>query len=231
MTDHDPLLFATLEENLGVSFQNPALLTEALSHASVHEGAEGHDYERLEFLGDRVLGLVIAEALLARHPQAVEGELALRLNALVCRGACVETARAVELGKFIKLAKSEAQAGGRDKDTILADACEALIAALYLDRGYGAARDFILRFWGTRITVMEVAPKDAKSALQEWAQAQGKVLPRYVLKEQNGPDHDPDFVYEVVVEGFTAATGRGRTRRQAEQEAAQALLHREGVWS
>ena len=161
-----------IEERIGFVFARRELLAEALTHASAAEGRRGAiTNERLEFLGDRVLGLVVAEQLSAADPDCAEADLALRLNALVNRSACARAARAVELGAALTLSRAEEASGGRDKDTILADACEALIAALYLEGGLAAARAFVVRAWGAMIAEGASAGRDPKTALQEWAAA------------------------------------------------------------
>ena len=223
-----------LEARLGYSFNDPALLDVATTHASVGEGARNtrtgklRDNERLEFLGDRVLGLVIAEALLARDPNAREGEMAVQLAALVSGRTCARVARTVDLGEALRLAAGETKTGGRDKDTILGGACEAVIAALYLDGGLGAAQDFILRAWVSEIeTADAVGAEHPKTALQNWTAAQGRGLPRYSIIARSGPDHAPRFRVAVNVEGLAPVEAEGASRQAAERAAAQALLARE----
>lgn len=218
-----------LQAALGWRFSAPALLEEALTHASALDGRPPgakplHNYERLEFLGDRVLGLVVAQELFTRFPQMGESGLALQLNALVNRGACARAARRAGLGAHIIVSKAEAQAGGRDKETILADVCEAVIAAIYLDGGYEAARAFITRHWAPEWDAAAQAGQDPKTALQEWAAAKGFAPPRYRTVERSGPDHAPNFIIEVGVDGYGAATGAGGSKRDAERAAARALL-------
>jgi ribonuclease-3 len=214
---------ADLEARLGYTFSNRALIEEALTHSSAGHGRAGAiTNERLEFLGDRVLGLVVSERLFALYPREAEADLAPRLNALVNRGACARAAERAELGGFLKLSRAEAQAGGRTKEAILADACEAVIAALYLDGGIEPARGFILRFWGDEFGAR--AAKDAKTRLQEWAAAQRNEGPLYEVVSRTGPDHAPLFVVEVSVSGYDAARGEGGSKREAEQAAAAALL-------
>jgi len=189
------------------------------------------DYERLEFLGDRVLGLAIAEYLLQAFPAASEGDLARRFNGLVRKETCAAVAAELDLGPYIHLGDSEAMAGGRRKRTILADACEALLGAAYLDGGWDPAKQLIIEHWSSRLAKVITVPVDAKTALQEWVQGQANTkLPRYVLVSNSGPDHAPEFVYEVQVTGCGPAQGTGPSRRAAEQAAAAALLTREGVW-
>lgn len=208
------------------------MLREALTHASARAGRpNGSDNERLEFLGDRVLGVVIAQFLLETCPTAKEGELARRYNKLVCKDACAAVARQIELGPFIFMSEGEASAGGREKSTILADACEALLGALFCDAGLEAASRFIRDHWGPRLCVSDAAPLDAKTALQEWAQARKLDLPRYVEVSAVGPDHAPSFTAEVRIDGLQPSRGEGPSKRAAEQAAANAMLLREGVWS
>lgn len=219
-----------LAQRLGWRFGDRALLIEALTHASALDGkpagAEGRDYERLEFLGDRVLGLVIADALFRKYPGIGEAGLALQLNALVNRATCARAAQRAALGGDLILSKAEAQAGGANKETILADVCEAVIAALYLDGGMEPARAFILRYWEAEWTQAAEAGQDPKTALQEWAAAIGRAAPRYRVASRSGPDHAPSFVVEVVVDSVGAAQGAGGSKRDAERAAARALLEK-----
>jgi ribonuclease-3 len=220
-----------LETQIHYSFRNKGLLREALTHASARAGRpSGSDNERLEFLGDRVLGLVIAQLLLETCPTAKEGELARRYNKLVCKDACAAIARQIDLGPFIFMSDGEASAGGRDKSTILADACEALLGSLFCDGGLEPAARFIHDHWGPRLRASDAAPLDAKTALQEWAQARKLDLPRYVEISAIGPDHAPNFTSEVRIDGLAPARGEGPSKRTAEQSAASAMLLREGVW-
>ena len=212
---------------LGHRFADPVLLETALTHPSATSPARP-DNQRLEFLGDRVLGLVVAEALLAAFPGEAEGALAPRFNALVRRETLAEIALEIGLGGFLRLGRSEATGGGRRKAAILADALEAVIAALLLDGGMAAARHFILARWQGRIEAPETAPMDAKTRLQEWAQGAGRPLPLYTTTGEQGPAHEPEFEVEVSVEGAAPATGRGGSKRVAEQAAATALLAKVG---
>jgi ribonuclease-3 len=220
--------FAEVEDRLGHCFADPSLLELALTHSSASTRASN---ERLEFLGDRVLGLAVAEKLHHLYPEDTEGALALKLNALVRKEACAAAATAAGLGEHLILANSEANSGGRNKAVILAGACEAVIAALYLDGGMEVARAFIGRYWTEMFGALERDMRDAKTALQEWAQS-GKVkaTPVYHLLQREGPDHAPSFVVEVSVSGQEPASGAGRSKREAEQAAAQALLARLGLW-
>jgi ribonuclease-3 len=206
---------------LGHEFRNPALLVEALTHPSMATGA---DNQRLEFLGDRVLGLVVAEALLAQDLAAREGDLAPRLNALVRRETCAEVAASLDLGAALRMGRSEMLTGGRRKTALLGDAMEAVIAAVYLDAGLEAARAVILRAWGERIARARATGQDAKTMLQEWAQARGLPPPDYRDLERRGPDHAPVFSVEARLEDGRAAEGRAASKRAAQQAAAEALL-------
>ena len=213
---------------LGHRFRNRALLDEALTHSSYRETerTEARDFDRLEFLGDRVLGLVVADMLLARHPEADAGELAQRFNLLVRRDALVEVARAIGLGAQLYMAKSESDSGGRDKPGILADACEAVLGAIYLDAGLEAAADFIERHWGGRIDAGGEAAKDPKTRLQEWTQARDLGQPSYREVAREGPPHEPLFTVAVAVPSVGEAEGRGSSKRTAERHAAEGLLAR-----
>jgi ribonuclease-3 len=213
-----------LSDRLGHEFRDPSLLVRALTHGSRGSG-EG-DNQRLEFLGDRVLGLVMAEALLAADPSADEGRIAPRFNALVRRETCAEVARAVDLGAGLKLGRSEMIGGGRKKEALLADAMEAVIAAVYLDGGLESARAMVLRLWGTRIAAAPEDARDAKSALQEWAQGRGLAPPSYDLVTREGPDHAPRFVIEARLSTGETERAEGATKRAAEHAAAAALLGR-----
>jgi ribonuclease-3 len=220
-----------LETTLGYRFKSRHLLEQALTHASVRSGRSARENnERLEFLGDRVLGLAIAEMLAESHPDDTEGELAKRFNRLVRGQACAAVARRIELGPYLIVSGSEAESGGRDKDTILADAIEALLGAIFLEAGFDTARDVVCRLWTMEHNQLPKVSADAKSALQEWAQGRGLDLPVYVEIERTGPDHCPRFVSEVRLAGRKSARGEGTSKRAAEQAAAAALLAREGVW-
>ena len=212
-----------LSQKLGHSFKDQALLKRALTHASADSIVSN---ERLEFLGDRVLGLIIAEKLHALYPDDPEGALALKFNALARGAACARAAVAAGLAEHVILANSEKSAGGRDKPAILSGVCEAVIAALYLDGGMDVARNFVERYWTGMFEDLSHDMRDAKTRLQEWAQARGKEssAPVYTLKERAGPDHAPRFVVEVCVTGFDPVTGEGGSKRQAEQDAAAKLL-------
>ncbi|WP_071797093.1 ribonuclease III [Natronohydrobacter thiooxidans] len=210
---------------LGHDFKRPELLHQALTHPSMSSPSRP-DNQRLEFLGDRVLGLVMAEALLQADKSASEGQLAPRFNALVRKEACADVARALDLGAALKLGRSEMLSGGRRKEAILGDAMEAVIAAVYLDAGFDAARALILRHWGNRVTRVDADARDAKTMLQEWAQGRGLALPLYVEIARTGPDHAPSFTIEVQIATGESATATAGSKRVAEQEAARALLAR-----
>jgi len=208
---------------LGHEFTKPETLIRAVTHSSMMS-PHRDDNQRLEFLGDRVLGLVMAEALLTADPNAPEGLLAPRYNALVRRETCADVAREIDLGAVLKLGRSEMKSGGRRKEALLADAMEAVIAAIYQDGGFDAARAAILRLWGERISNVADDARDAKTALQEWAQARGEVPPQYVETARTGPDHQPIFTIEVrLASGLTEKATAG-SKRHAEQAAATALL-------
>jgi ribonuclease-3 len=212
-----------LEQRLGHAFADPALLERALTHSSANSIRSN---ERLEFLGDRVLGLVVAEELHKRFPEDAEGALALKLNALVREEACARAAEAAGLAGHLILAKSESLSGGRRKAAILAGACEAVIAALYQDGGLDAARRFIECYWADQIASLGHDMRDPKTALQEWAQARrgNSAAPVYALLNREGPDHAPHFVIEVRVSGHDPVTGEGGSKREAEQDAARKML-------
>ncbi|MGQ9369943.1 ribonuclease III [Azospirillum sp. A39] len=229
-----------LAEALGHRFADERLLADAVTHPSLMgleragKGASpaqgpGIAYERLEFLGDRVLGLCVAEWLLEHYPREREGALAKRHAALVRREALGRVADSLDLGRYLRLSPAEASGGGRSNRTILADACEAVIGALYLDGGMEAARRFIRRGWATAIERGEPPPLDSKTALQEWAQGRGRPLPTYELVDQTGPAHEPVFRVRVRVEGTDPVIGSGPSKRAAEKQAATQLLRTLGV--
>lgn len=223
--------FKELEKALGHRFKKQELLEVALTHASMRGGkSKQRDNERLEFIGDRVLGLAIAELLSERFPAATEGELARRYNRLVRGETCAKVARALGLGAHLILSESEAGSGGRAKATILADAAEAVLGAIFLDAGFEAGRAAVRRLWASPSDELQTTARpDAKSALQEWAQGQGLAVPEYIEVARKGPDHAPRFTSEVRIAGKPPARGEGASKRAAEQSAARALLEREGV--
>lgn len=220
-----------LAERIGHTFNKPALLTLALTHASARPGSKpNEDNERLEFLGDRVLGLSIAQLLSERFPEASEGELARWFNHLVRTETCAEAGQSWQLGDFILMSGGEAGSGGRRKKTILANACEAVLGAVFSDAGYDVAREIVWRTWQPYLAEIKEAAPDAKSVLQEWAQGRQLPLPNYIEVSREGPDHAPRFTAEVHVEGVAPERGEGSNKRAAEQAAALAMLLREGVW-
>ena len=209
-----------LEDTLGYRFKNRLLLTLALTHRSL-DGTPSN--QRLEFLGDRVLGLVVAHLLFEAFPGEQEGELARRHAGLVSKEALAEVAKIIQLGDALRMSESEAIAGGRQNLSHLEDACEALIGALYLDGGMDAAEPFIESYWKPMLLSVKTPPKDPKTGLQEWAQARGLALPEYVEINRSGPDHAPEFEIEVRV-GEHTARGVAGAKRAAEQAAAARLM-------
>jgi len=215
------------QDRLGHQFAHPELLAEAVTHPSMSSPTRA-DNQRLEFLGDRVLGLVMAEALLAADKEAAEGLLAPRFNALVRKEACADVARQLDLGAVLRLGRSEMMSGGRRKQALLGDAMEAVIAAVYLDAGFETARSMIIRLWGARIETVEDDARDPKTSLQEWAQARGMPPPSYNEVSRSGPDHAPVFTIEAQLLDKRAAKAQASSKRQAEQAAAKALLEKVG---
>ena len=210
---------------IGHVFARPEHLIRAVTHASISSSTRP-DNQRLEFLGDRVLGLVMAEALLFADSGASEGLLAPRFNALVRKEACADVAREWGLGEVMKLGRSEMMSGGRRKEALLGDALEALIAAVYLDGGFIAARTVVLHLWGGRVGAVDADARDAKTALQEWAQARGMAPPAYTEAAREGPDHQPVFTVQVQLDNGEIEVARAGAKRLAEQQAARALLAR-----
>lgn len=208
-------------DNLGYRFRAPELLREALSHASL---AGGRNYERLEFLGDRVLGLIVAEWLLERYPKLSEGALAVRLAALVMRDTLAEAAKDLELDQYILMSKGAEDEGGRLKPALLGDVCEAVIGAMYLDGGLEPPRALVRRAWARFFDNLAVTSRHAKSELQEWAQGKGLATPTYREISRSGPDHAPEFVVAVDVQGHEPVTGVGSSKRTAEVAAATNFL-------
>lgn len=207
-----------LETKIGYRFKKLNLLESALTHSSVR--SKGKLFERLEFLGDRVLGLVIADLLYHKFSAETEGDLAKRLAVLVCRDACIKIADTLDLRQFFQVVGNEIG----PNSAMLADAVEAFIGAIYLDGGMAPCQHFIKKYWDELLNGDLTPPKDAKTSLQEWAQSQGKKIPTYALISTEGPDHGPTFVVSVHVEGLREANGKGASKRQAEQKAAQTLL-------
>ena len=217
----------SFERRLGYEFSNLSLLVEALTHSSVASDFR-KDNQRLEFLGDRVLGLVMAEALLEIDQTAPEGTLAPRFNALVRKETCAEVARQIELGGVLKIGRSEMLSGGRRKDALLGDGMEAVIAAIYKDGGFEVAKTIIINLWGDRIKNVKGDARDAKTMLQEWAQARGQNPPNYEVMSRSGPDHAPDFLVKVILDSGETSEALAGSKRQAEQMAAKALLQKIG---
>ncbi len=219
-----------LEQTTGYAFADKSLLDGALTHISALSGKNRvGSYQRLEFLGDHVLGLVVSDLLFRGFPNADEGELSRRLADLVRKETCADVARSIDLGAAIKLGVAEANAGGRQRIAILADVCEALIGAVFLDGGYQSAVAVVEQLWGERLRTPASPVRDPKTALQEWAQARGLPTPSYREIARTGPHHDPEFRVAVLLPELMPAEGLGRSKRAAEQAAAAALLSREGV--
>ena len=234
-----PVRPTDLSPILGHDFTQPALLVEALTHPSALVSANGRErgrnrkrappsrgYDRLEFLGDRVLGLVVADFLWRRFTDEPEGSLTRRHTHLVRRETLARVAREIGLGRHLILSPAETAAGAAANPGILADACEAVLAAVYLDGGFAAAADCIGRLWGPLIAEMDEPPRDPKTALQEWAQARGKGLPHYELMATAGPDHAPVFTMTASIAGSLSATATASSKHSAEAAAAAALLGR-----
>lgn len=210
-------------DRLGHRFINTEVLMRALTHGSA-SSPDRSDNQRLEFLGDRVLGLVVAEALLAADKFATEGQIAPRFNRLVRRETCAEVARAMDLGAALRIGRSEMKTGGRKKEAVLADAMEAVIAAVYLDAGFDAAKSVVLKHWAAHIANVDDDARDAKTALQEWAQGRGEIPPAYIEEARSGPDHAPIFTVRVTLQSGPTATGEAGSKRLAEHAAATKLL-------
>lgn len=227
LTDAD---HATLAEMIGHTFKNRKRLERALTHSSARTGGKGN-YERLEFLGDRVLGLVIADLLFSLFPTASEGELSVRFNQLVSADTCAAVADELRLHRFIRTGSDIKSLTGKRMASVRADVMEALIAALYLDTGLEAARRFILANWETRARDVAASRRDAKTELQEWAHSRTGMAPTYAIVDRSGPDHDPWFTVRAQVQGVEPELGTGRSRRAAEQDAATKVLRREGIWT
>ncbi|EJF81931.1 ribonuclease III [Bartonella doshiae] len=222
MVDH-------LEKLTGHRFKDEEKLKRALTHSSVQDSEWGN-YERLEFLGDRVLGLLIAEMLYQFFPQASEGELSVRLNGLVNAQTCADIALELGLSDMIHVGFEMRSLKGRRLTNMYADVIEALIAVMYLDGGLQSVRPFIQRYWQSRAQQMDAGRRDAKTELQEWAHIQGGLQPDYRVVKRSGPDHDPIFIVEVSVSGFAPEIGQGSSKRCAERMAAEKILRREGIW-
>jgi len=225
-------LHQKLEARLGYRFADPDLLDRALTHSSAVSPAKRTErsYQRLEFLGDRVLGLVVADMLFRRHPKANEGELSRMLNSLVRKETCAIIARKLDLGREFNLGESEARTGGAEKEAILADVAEAVIGAIYCDGGLGRAFEFVERMFGDHLEADKSVRADAKTALQEWAQGRGLEPPTYVEVERTGPDHAPEFTIAVKLGKYEPLSATGASKKLAEHKAAEAFLIRENVW-
>lgn len=220
---------AALQQRIGYVFRNRDLLRTALTHGSAASATRA-SYQRFEFLGDRVLGLVVAEMLIGEYPKAAEGELSHRLGELVRKETCAEVATAIDLGGAIRLGGSRSPRTSLLTINVLGDACEALIGAIYLDSGLEAAQKFITDNWRERMRTSPGQRRNPKAALQEWAQSKGLPVPSYAILARTGPDHEPMFEVEAKVTTLAPSRGAGRTRREAEYAAAGALLIRERVW-
>jgi ribonuclease-3 len=221
---------AALEDRIGYKFADKTLLERALTHISaLSGGSRTNSYQRLEFLGDHVLGLVISDMLYGMFPRANEGELSRRLSDLVRKETCAEVARAMDLGPALKLGSSESNAGGRLRTTILGDACEALVGAVFIDGGYKAAEKLVEAFWKERTQKPLRSLRDPKTMLQEWAQARGLPTPAYQEVARTGPHHKPKFNVTVVLPDRPPAEGTGTSKRAAEQAAAAAMLGQVGI--
>lgn len=222
-----------LEDVLGHSFANKDTLRTAVTHSSHLDVINGKcdSYQRFEFLGDRVLGLVVADMVFGTFPDADEGELSRRLTQLVRKETCADIAEKIGLGDYVRMGQGEAQSGGRRKKAILGDSCEAVIAAIFLDAGYAAAELFIKKHWHETMHQSDKPLRDAKTALQEWAHASGLDAPTYTLKQRSGPDHKPVFEMAVIVSGEEVGLGTGASKRIAEQNAARDVLTARGVWT
>ncbi|MCO4054159.1 MAG: ribonuclease III [Bosea sp.] len=223
---------ADLEAKLGHVFLDRGLLERALTHMSAAplDAKRTGSYQRLEFLGDRVLGMCVAELLFRTYPAAEEGELSRRLADLVRKETCADMAMAWGIGPYLRLGDGEASSGARKNRAILADACESVVGAVFLDGGYDAARRLLDAALGARLRQTSKPQRDAKTALQEWAQGQGLPTPSYVEVGRSGPDHAPVFKVAARVQGLSDGIGEGRSKRLAEQVAAENFLRREGLW-
>ena len=237
MDDDGPGLSAATPANArrlarltGHAFGDLDRLNRALTHSSAGGGEGDGHYERLEFLGDRVLGLLIAEMLHDKFPAATEGELSVRLNALVNAEACAEVADEMKLHEMIATGADVKRLTGKRMQNVRADVVESLIAAIYLEGGLEAARTFVRRYWEGRSEGANSGRRDAKTELQEWAHARGLDTPDYRVIRREGPDHEPTFTVAVSVDGEERARGRGRSKRIAEQAAAEKVLRAEKVW-
>lgn len=222
-------LASAVEAIAGCPVRDAERLRRALTHASAR-GAHAGDYQRLEFLGDRVLGLVVAQMVFDANPKAAEGELSVRLNALVNAETLAEIADEAGISELIQAGSEIRSLSARKRINLRADVMEAVIAVVYLEGGLEAARGFIRRYWEGRSKAETAARRDAKTELQEWAHQMSKAVPVYSVDKREGPDHDPVYTVSAIVDGFEAGVGIGRSKREAEQAAATDILVREGVW-
>ena len=210
---------------LNYQFKNNRLLEEALTHSSASKSSKANN-ERLEFLGDRVLGLVIAEELLRLNPHSTEGQIATYYNFLVKKDTCALLAKEIGLESLLTLGKSVTRTTARQKDKILGNAIEALIGAIFLDGGFKVSRELVLQVWKKQIEIVRDIEAHAKTALQELLQARGQEPPIYKQVSRTGPDHDPSFCVEVLLKSGLSAVGTGSTKRMAETEAAEQILEK-----
>jgi ribonuclease III len=222
--DRGRLLSTDLDRWLADTFGEPPADRTRFERALTHGSQAADNYERLEFLGDRVLGLAMAEWLYERFENEPEGQLSKRLNALVTGPVCAEVAREIGVPAQLRLGKQARDDGAGDSDNVLGDVLEALLGALYLERGYAPARAFVRERWATRIDHQGKAPQHPKSALQEWAAAKGRRTPEYTIVDRSGPPHAPRFTIRVAIGSFAEATGTGTSKQDAETAAAAALL-------
>lgn len=221
---------AALQERVGHKFADQSLLKRALTHSSLAATSKVGDLERLEFLGDRVLGILAAESLWRAYPKMREGDLAPRLNALVRKETCAKAALAWGLDKLVKMSAQEEESGGRGKKAILGDVAEAFLGALYIDGGLEAARRAYDQFWTPNLEALSLQHRDAKTTLQEWSQERGLGAPKYEVVNSEGPAHAPAFTIDVAVKGFDPVRAEGQSKRAAQMAAARAFLVREKVW-
>jgi ribonuclease-3 len=223
--------FGSLEARLGYQFADYDNIERALTHSSVRKKANcAFQYERLEFLGDRVLGLIIADMLFKNYSLANEGELSLRLNSLVNGKFLAEISDELKLHEFIRTGSDLKELTGIRMKNVRADVLEAVIGSIFLDGGLKSAAEFIDRFWGTRLFDDSTARRDSKTELQEWSHSKRLGTPKYKEISRSGPDHDPIFMVAVLIEGMKEAEGTGSSKRAAEQAAAGKMLIREAVW-
>lgn len=221
---------AALQERIGHKFADQSLLKRALTHSSLAATSKIGDLERLEFLGDRVLGLMTAETLWRKYPKMREGDLAPRFNALVRKETCAKAALALGLDALVKMSAQEEESGGRRKKAILGDVCEALLGALYIDGGLAAAQRVFDLYWTPNLESLSKRHRDAKTTLQEWSQERGLGAPKYEVVNSEGPAHAPAFTIDVTVKGFEPVRAEGQSKRSAQMAAARSFLVREKVW-